>query len=74
MSYVAIIKLLLSLANMFMKRLSDAQQQQIGADRVVKDNLVDLIQVTNIAKEVDVASDYYTDDDIDNILQDHYRD
>ena len=74
MSYVAIVKSLLFIVNWCMKRASDKEQRQIGADRVVKANLVNILVQVKTGKRIDAQADHYTDADVDAILQSHFRD
>ncbi len=73
MSIIAIIRLLLSLVRIVMRRASDKQQQQIGEDRAIKNNLVSILVQVKTGKRIDAESKRYTDDDIDRILSGHFR-
>ncbi len=74
MSIVTIIRLLLGITNMLMRRASDRQQQTIGADRVIKSNLVNILVSVRTSKRIDAASKQYTDEDVDRILKGKFRD
>jgi len=56
-----------------MRRASDKQQQQIGEDRAIKNNLVSILVQVKTGKRIDAESKRYTDDDIDRILSGHFR-
>ena len=73
MNYVLVIKLILQLANKFMDRLNDKEQQEIGRDRQIKANLANILTTVQTGKRIDAASEHYTDDDVDAILSKHFR-
>ena len=74
MNYVLVIKLCLQLVNKFMDRLNDKEQQEIGRDRQIKANLANILTTVQTGKRIDAASEHYSDDDVDRILQGHFRD
>lgn len=71
--WLAIAKLLLKIVAAIIKRRSDIEQQQIGADRVVQAQLIEIIERTKLARHIDEASVNWDDDDVDSILQRYYR-
>ena len=73
MSIVTIIRLILGIVNMLIRRASDKQQQKIGADRVIKNNLVNILIRVKTGKRIDAESQHYSDDDVDRILSGHFR-
>lgn len=73
MTWLAIVQLLLSIVNSVMNRLGDAKQQQIGEDTYVRKLLAELIVRLQVAKQIDIDSADWTDDDVDRILQRYYR-
>jgi hypothetical protein len=72
--YLAVIRLILMLANKFMGRLSDKEQQEIGKDRAIKSSLANMLVQIKTGKQIDAASEHYDDTDVDRILQDSFRD
>ena len=74
MSIVTIIRLLLGIVNMLLKRANDHQQQELGRDRNIKNNLANILVRVRTGKRIDAESERYTDADIDRILQDSFRD
>ena len=74
MSALAIIRLLLSLANWITNRVSEAEQRKIGEDEYVRKSLLTLATSTRIAKQIDAASNKLSPDAVDSILRTYYRD
>ena len=73
MSLVTIIRLCLTIVNMLMQRASDKQQQEIGSDRVTKNNLANILVRVKTGKRIDAGSEHYDDAAVDRILRDHFR-
>lgn len=63
----------MSMVNYVMKRANDKQQQAIGQDKLINEQLILLNEGTRHARKIDKDSEHYTDDDIDSILHDNYR-
>ena len=56
MSYLTIIRIGLGVVNWFMKRAGKKAQQQIGADRVIKSNLVNILVQVREGKRIDATA------------------
>lgn len=74
MSAIAVIRLLLGLANWIISRVSEAEQRKIGEDEYVRKSLLTLATSSRIAKRIDASSNSLSHDDVDRILQNYYRD
>jgi hypothetical protein len=57
-----------------MGRLNDKEQQQLGEDRAIKNNLANILVAVQTGKRIDAASDQYSDADVDKFLSGHFRD
>lgn len=71
--WLAIVRLLLEVVAAIMKRRSDSEQQQIGADRVVQKALLEVVARSRLARNIDNDSEHWDADTIDSILQRYYR-
>lgn len=66
---LTVIRLLLQLAVLLINRQSSLEQQRIGADRVVKDALIQLALTTQVAKQINIDSNRWDDATVDDILR-----
>lgn len=73
MSWLKIITVLLQLVAVIIKSRSDKEQQRIGADKVIKETLLDIAFKTKIARQIDDDSNDWSSDDIDSRLRNYYR-
>lgn len=69
-----LVKALLQLVILFVQRMGDEKQRQLGRDEIVRKSLAELVVATQSAKAVDVASASWTADDVNRILRDSFRD
>ena len=73
MSWVLVIQLLLKLTNLVMNKISEQELRKVVEDEIIRKQLVDLSIKSKISKAIDLNIGNATDDDIDRILQRHYR-
>jgi hypothetical protein len=69
----SIFKLILGLLGFVSKMLNDRQQRKIGEDKQAKKTLTEIAERSAIAKRIETHSGDLTVDDVDRILQRHYR-
>lgn len=74
MGWAMLVKALLQLVILFVQRMDDEKQRQLGRDEIVRKSLAELVVATQSAKAVDVASASWTVDDVNRILRDSFRD
>lgn len=73
MNWLLVVRLLLQLTVLIVQKRNDAEQQQIGADRVVKNALVQLALSTRVARKIDLDSSKWDADTVDDKLRNYYR-
>lgn len=71
--WVAVIKMLLEIAVLFMRQRSDAEMKQIGEDNAVRKALAELTVRSSIARDIAIDSESWDREHIDRILQRYYR-
>lgn len=74
MSWLKVVILLLQLVTTIVRSRSDKEQQEIGKNELVRQQLAELAVRTQIARKIDLDSEGWDREHIDRILHDRFRD
>ncbi len=74
MWWLRVVIMLLQLVTAIVKSRSDKEQQEIGKNDLVKQQLAELAVRTKIARRIEIDSSDWDREHIDSILSKYYRD